>query len=102
MKFVETPLAGAFVIDPEPRIDEREFFARVFCRDEFAARGLEFAVAQCIVSYNEHKDTLRGLHYQMDRHAEMKLVRCTMGTIFDAIVDLRRDSPTFRDSTAST
>src|SRR5262245_4186283 len=96
MKFVETPLAGAFVIDPEPRIDDRGFFARAFCRNEFAARGLELAVVQCNVSYNERKGTLRGLHYQVAPHAEVKLVRCTMGAVFDAIVDLRPESPTFR------
>jgi dTDP-4-dehydrorhamnose 3,5-epimerase len=96
MKFIETPLTGAFVIDPEPRADEWGFFTRVFCREEFAAHGIELPVAQCNVSYNEHKGTLRGLHYQTDPRAEVKLVCCTMGVIFDAIVDLRQDSPTFR------
>jgi dTDP-4-dehydrorhamnose 3,5-epimerase len=96
MKFVETPLAGAFVIDPEPRVDDRGFFARVFCRDEFQAQGLELSVAQSNVSFNEHRATLRGLHYQIGPHSEVKLVRCTMGAIFDVIVDLRLDSATFR------
>jgi dTDP-4-dehydrorhamnose 3,5-epimerase len=96
MKFVETPLAGAFVIEPEPRVDDRGFFARVFCRDEFQAQGLELSVAQSNVSFNEHGATLRGLHYQIRPHGEAKLVRCTMGAIFDAIVDLRPDSLTLR------
>jgi dTDP-4-dehydrorhamnose 3,5-epimerase len=96
MKFVETPLAGAFVIDIEPRTDDRGFFARVFCRDEFQSQGLELSVAQSNVSFNEHRATLRGLHYQIGPHGEAKLVRCTMGAIFDAIVDLRPDSSTLR------
>jgi dTDP-4-dehydrorhamnose 3,5-epimerase len=96
MKFVETPLAGAFVIDPEPRVDDRGFFARVFCRDEFQAQGLELSVAQSNVSFNEHRATLRGLHYQIGPHREAKLVRCTTGAIFDAIVDVRPDSSTLR------
>jgi len=96
MKFIETPLAGAFAIEPEPRSDDRGFFARVFCRDEFAAHRLDFAVVQCNVSYNDRRATLRGLHYQVAPREEVKLVRCTMGAIFDVIVDLRPASPTFR------
>lgn len=92
MKFVETPLAGAFVIQPERRSDERGFFARVFCRDEFAAHGLDYTAAQCNISFNPTKATLRGMHYQVAPHQEVKLVRCTMGAIFDVIVDLRADS----------
>jgi dTDP-4-dehydrorhamnose 3,5-epimerase len=73
--------------------DERGFFARTFCRDEFAAHGLDPRVAQCSVSYNRHAGTLRGLHYQVAPHEEAKLVRCVHGRVHDVIVDLRRDSP---------
>ena len=92
MKFTETPLSGAFLIEPERRSDERGFFSRVFCRDEFTAHGLDWAVTQCNVSFNPKKATLRGMHYQVAPYQEVKLVRCTMGTIFDVIVDLRRES----------
>src|SRR5262245_30800519 len=95
MKFTETPLAGAFLIEPELRSDARGFFARVFCRAEFEAHGLEPAVAQCNISHNERKATLRGLHYQIAPREEVKLVRCTRGAIFDAIVDLRPNSASF-------
>lgn len=94
MRLVPTPLAGAFVIELEPRGDERGFFARAFDRDVFAAHGLDGAVAQCNVSFNERRGTLRGMHYQVEPHAETKLVRCTAGAIHDVIVDLRDDSPT--------
>ena len=94
MIFAETPLAGAFVIDVEPREDERGFFARAWCRDEFAEQGLSTDVVQCNVSFNHHQGTLRGMHYQVAPHAEVKLVRCTRGAIYDVIVDLRPDSPT--------
>ena len=76
--------------------DERGFFARCFCADEFAARGLPAAMPQCSVSFNTRKGTLRGMHFQAAPHAEDKLVRCTAGAIFDVIVDLRPDSPTWR------
>jgi dTDP-4-dehydrorhamnose 3,5-epimerase len=94
MIFTETPLAGAFVLDVEPRVDERGFFARTFCRREFETRGLDPAVAQCNVAYNRRRGTLRGLHYQAPPVSESKLVRCTRGAIHDVIVDLRPDSPT--------
>lgn len=97
MKFIETPLAGAFVLEPERRSDERGFFARVFCRDEFAAHGLDHNPAQCNISFNPAKATLRGMHYQAKPHQEVKLVRCTMGLIFDVIVDLRSASQTLGD-----
>lgn len=96
MIFTETPLAGAFQIDIEPRQDERGFFARTFCRDEFTAHGLDPDVAQCNMSFNVHAGTLRGMHYQHDPHGEAKLVRCTRGGIWDAIIDLRAGSPTCR------
>lgn len=94
MKFIETPLAGAFVLAPERRADERGFFARVFCHDEFAAHNLENNIAQCNISFNPAKATLRGLHYQAAPYQEVKFVRCTMGLIFDVIVDLRPTSST--------
>jgi dTDP-4-dehydrorhamnose 3,5-epimerase len=94
--FTPTPLAGAFVVELERREDERGFFARSFCREEFESRGLSPAVAQCNVSFNARRGTLRGMHYQADPHAEAKLVRCTQGAIWDVVVDLRRGSPTFK------
>lgn len=95
MKFTETPLAGAFVVNIEPRQDERGFFARTVCADEFAAVGLNGVFVQQSVSWNPHAGTLRGLHFQVQPHEEEKLVRVTRGAIFDVIVDLREGSPTF-------
>jgi dTDP-4-dehydrorhamnose 3,5-epimerase len=92
--FRETDLAGAWVLEPERFTDDRGFFARTFCRDEFQAHGIDPTVAQCSVSYNHRKGTLRGLHFQIAPREEAKLVRCTRGAIFDAIVDLRPGSPT--------
>jgi dTDP-4-dehydrorhamnose 3,5-epimerase len=94
--FTETKLAGAFVIEPERHEDERGFFARSFCREEFEARGLNPNVTQCNISFNKRKGTLRGMHFQAAPFAEAKLVRCTMGSIFDVIVDLRQASCTFK------
>lgn len=94
MQFTPTSIPGAVTVDLEPRSDERGFFARSFCRDEFEAAGLEPVVAQCNVSYNRRAGTLRGLHFQTVDAPEAKLVRCTRGAIFDVIVDLRPDSPT--------
>ena len=94
MRFVKTPLAGAFIVEMEPIEDERGFFARSFCVDEFKRLGLDCTIAQCNVSFNRKAATLRGMHFQIEPHAEAKLVRCTMGSIFDVIVDLREDSPT--------
>lgn len=96
MIFSRTPLEGAYVIDLERREDDRGFFARSFCREEFAAHGLDATVAQCNVSFNARRGTLRGMHYQAPPHAEAKLVRCTQGAIWDVIVDLRPGSPSFR------
>lgn len=95
MTFAETPLRGAFVISLEPIEDERGFFARSFCSQELEARGLCPHVVQCNVSYNRRRGTVRGLHLQRPPHAEVKLVRCTAGRIYDVIVDLRVGSPTF-------
>jgi dTDP-4-dehydrorhamnose 3,5-epimerase len=94
--FTATPLPGVWVIDPEPHADERGLFARTFCADEFARRGLETQFVQCSTSFNARAGTLRGLHYQADPHAEHKLVRVTQGAVFDVVVDLRRDSASFR------
>lgn len=94
MVFTETPLTGAFLLDVQPHGDERGFFARSWCHDEFSAHGLNPRLVQCSISRNQLKGTLRGLHYQAAPYAEAKLVRCTMGAIYDVIVDLRPDSPT--------
>ena len=94
MRFIETPLPGAWVIELEKLGDERGWFARTFDADEFRARGLNPAVVQCNASLNVRRDTLRGMHYQAEPHGESKLVRCIRGAIFDVAVDLRADSPT--------
>ena len=96
MIFTETKLNGAFIIDIEPREDERGFFARSWCEDEFQSHGLNPRLAQCNISFNKKRGTLRGMHYQVAPFAEAKLVRCTMGAIHDVIIDLRPDSPTFK------
>ncbi len=96
MKFVPMRLPGAFLIEPEPHRDERGFFARTFCREEFAAHGLVTDFVQSSVSYNRRKGTLRGMHYQTAPHEEVKLVRCTMGAIHDVILDLRPESTAFK------
>lgn len=96
MRFSATALAGAYVIDYEPHHDERGFFARTWCAQELRERGLEPGLAQCSVSYNHRRGTLRGLHYQSPPFAEVKVVRCTRGALFDVALDLRPDSPTFR------
>jgi dTDP-4-dehydrorhamnose 3,5-epimerase len=95
MIFLETPLRGAYVIELEKYEDERGFFARSWCAKEFSTKGLDTNLVQCNVSFNKKKGTLRGLHYQLPPHAETKLVRCTKGSLYDVIVDLRANSPTF-------
>lgn len=95
MIFAETPLAGAFVIEPERLEDTRGFFARTWCEREFEARGLETRIAQCSTSFNKKKGTLRGMHYQVPPAAETKIIRCTRGSLYDVIIDLRSGSPTF-------
>ncbi|HEY1308748.1 MAG TPA: dTDP-4-dehydrorhamnose 3,5-epimerase [Vicinamibacterales bacterium] len=95
MVFTETGLSGAVIVDVERHTDERGFFARSWCTREFQERGLSPLVVQCNVSGNAVKGTLRGMHYQVAPHAEVKLVRCTKGAIYDVIVDLRESSPTF-------
>ncbi len=96
MIFTETKLAGAFVIEMERRTDQRGFFARTFCQQEFEAYGLNTQVVQCNVSFNKRTGTLRGMHYQAAPFAEAKLVRCTSGSIYDVIIDLRPASATFK------
>jgi dTDP-4-dehydrorhamnose 3,5-epimerase len=93
--FTEAKLRGVFVIDPERHEDERGYFARTWCRREFAEHGLSTDLAQCSVSFNKRKGTLRGIHYQAVPHEEAKLVRCTRGAVYDVVLDLRPDSPTF-------
>jgi len=97
MRFIETPIAGAWLVEPEPRGDERGFFSRLWCREELAAHGLNGNFVQCNNSFSRSRGTLRGLHYQAPPHAEAKLVGCIRGRIFDVIVDLRGDSPTSRN-----
>jgi len=98
MIFRETKVPGAFEIDLEAKTDERGFFARTWCHEEFAAHGLSAKLAQCSVSFNTRKGTLRGMHYQVAPHAEAKLVRCTRGAIYDVVLDLRPQSLRFKDS----
>jgi dTDP-4-dehydrorhamnose 3,5-epimerase len=96
VRFLSIPLAGAYLIEQERHEDERGYFARTWCADELGGRGLENRLAQCSVSFNHRRGTLRGLHYQAPPFAEVKLVRCSRGALFDVAVDLRPDSPTFR------
>lgn len=98
MIFHPTPLEGAFLIEPEKRGDERGFFARVFCVNEFKENGLDANVVQINNSRTANKGTLRGMHYQLAPHAETKIVRCIEGALYDVILDLRVDSPTFGQS----
>jgi len=95
MTFLETPLNGAFVVDLEPKADERGFFVRVWCEEEFAAHGLDATIAQASLSYNQCRGTLRGLHYRVAPHAESKIVRCIRGAIYDVVVDLRPGSASY-------
>lgn len=96
MKFTETKLPGAYVIDLEPIRDARGFFARAWSSSEFAACGLNSQTVQCNLSFNYRGGTLRGMHYQVAPNREVKLVRCTRGAIYDVIVDLRPSSATYR------
>jgi dTDP-4-dehydrorhamnose 3,5-epimerase len=95
MIFRETTLDGAFLIEMEPHADDRGFFARAWCRREFAEHGLDIEIAQTSVSFNKRKGTVRGMHLQRPPHEETKLVRCTAGGIWDVIVDLRPASATY-------
>ena len=95
MRLTEIGLQGAFLVDLEPSVDERGFFARAFCLQEFEAAGLNTHWVQHNIAFNRQRGTLRGIHYQCAPHAEIKLVRCTAGALCDIIVDLRLDSPTY-------
>ena len=95
MIFTETALKHAWLIDIEPVADERGFFARSFCQNEFARHGLPETFVQCSISFNRRQGTLRGLHYQAEPAVEGKLIRCTRGKVFDVMVDLRRQAPTY-------
>ena len=96
MIFIETKLKDTFIVELERKEDDRGFFARTWCQREFEQHGLNPHLAQCSLSYNAKKGTLRGMHYQCSPHAEAKLVRCTQGAMYDVILDLRPESPTFR------
>ncbi len=98
MKFISLPIIGSYLIELEPRQDDRGFFSRLFCREEFAKKGLETEFVQANNSLSYQKGTLRGLHYQLEPMAEVKLVRCIQGSFYDVIVDLRPDSETFGQS----
>ncbi len=95
MKFSETTVAGALLIELEPQFDERGGFARAYCRDEFAAQGISMPICQINLVQTHRSRTLRGLHYQVAPATEAKLVRCVRGAAFDVLVDLRIDSPTY-------
>ena len=101
MRFVPTPIAGVVRIEAEPHVDDRGLFARLHCPEEFAAAGIDFAPAQTSLSRNPTSGTLRGMHFQAAPHAETKLVRVTRGRVFDVAVDLRPDSPTYRQWTGA-
>ncbi|MFI4860382.1 MAG: dTDP-4-dehydrorhamnose 3,5-epimerase [Phycisphaerales bacterium JB063] len=94
MRFTETHLPGAYLIEPERRVDERGHFARVWCEREFAEHGLSTQLVQVNIGFSARQATLRGMHFQTAPHAEVKLVRCTRGAVYDVMVDLRPDSPT--------
>ena len=96
MHFTETTLTGVYLIDLERFDDERGFFARAWCQDEFAQHHLTAQIVQCNISFNAKRGTVRGLHCQIAPYEEAKIVRCTAGAIFDVVVDLRSDSPTFK------
>jgi dTDP-4-dehydrorhamnose 3,5-epimerase len=100
MIFTETKLKGAFIIDLEPRQDDRGSFARTFCQREFDDRGLKPTIVQASIAINRRKGTLRGMHFQYPPAAETKIVRCTRGAILDIIVDLRPESPTYLEHVA--
>lgn len=96
MKFIQTPLEGAYVVELEKREDERGFFARAFCVDEFAEHGLKTEIKQSNLSGSVQKGTTRGLHYQVAPMAEVKFIRCIKGSVFDVLVDMRPESPTYK------
>jgi dTDP-4-dehydrorhamnose 3,5-epimerase len=100
MRFTETAITGVVIVDLEPIADDRGWFARTFCRDEFLAHGLDPTIVQCNVSVNHRAGTIRGMHYQVGAAAETKLVRCVRGAVHDVVIDLRPDSPTLLEHVA--
>jgi dTDP-4-dehydrorhamnose 3,5-epimerase len=96
MIFKETKLQGAFIVEPDRFEDERGFFAHSWSEREFAEHELDSRVVECSISFNRKRGTLRGMHYQTAPHGQVKLVRCTMGSVYDVIIDLRKGSPTFK------
>jgi len=98
MKFTALPLKGAYLIEMEPNVDERGFFARTFCLREFEKYGLITHFSQMSTSFNHKKGQIRGMHYQAQPFGETKIVRCTRGAIYDVMIDLRPDSPTYMQS----
>jgi dTDP-4-dehydrorhamnose 3,5-epimerase len=96
MIFTETKLKGAFIVEPEKLKDDRGFFARSWCAREFEAHALNPRLSQCSISFSKQRGTLRGMHYQVSPQEEAKLVRCTSGSIYDAIIDLRPESQTVK------
>ena len=96
MIFKQTKFKGVFIIEMERLKDRRGFFARTFCKKEFKKHGLNPRILQCSISFNKKKGTLRGIHYQVSPHQEAKLVSCIRGAIYDVTIDLRPDSPTFK------
>ncbi len=95
MKFIETPFAGAYIVELEPFRDERGLFARTFCQKEFANIGFDKQIVQINHSVTKQKGTIRGMHYQRPPACEIKIIRCIQGTVFDVMVDIRADSPTY-------
>ena len=95
MRFTELQIPGVYLIESDPVFDERGFFARIFCREVFISQGLNPNISQCNLSYNQYKGTIRGLHYQAKPHEETKVVSCVRGEIFDVVVDIRQNSPTY-------
>lgn len=95
MIFKKTKIKGLYVIEPELRVDQRGFFARIFCKDELSELGIDFNIVQINVSFNKKKGTLRGMHFQKDPKAEGKIVQCLKGAVYDVVVDLRKDSKTY-------
>lgn len=98
MIFTATPLAGVYIIEPRKIEDDRGFFARILCRDEFTKQGLNQHLTQTNISRTHRRGTMRGLHFQQPPHAEIKIARCTRGAVYDVMVDLRRESRTFKRS----
>jgi dTDP-4-dehydrorhamnose 3,5-epimerase len=100
MRFAETGVKGVYLIEPEKIEDSRGFFARIWCEKEFREHGLNPRLLQCSISFNKRKGTLRGMHFQIHPYQEAKLVRCTQGAIYDVVIDLRRNSETYKKHVA--